>query len=605
MSSLPKGVRISVNSTPQAQDDYYEFNEDGSPVSYLNVLDNDLGGSAKVLWSVYQDDQSTSANELLIQTAVGDWVTLASGAKIAIMADGQIAYDYSDINTSMIQSLGEGDVFTDTFSYSIRLSNGTISTATVNLTYVGENDAATITGTRNGYVTEDGSSALSFAAPATYGAGDFPSPTGLAVADVNNDGFADIVSADLFSGTVSVLLNDGTGVFSPAAAFATGAAPDGAVVADVNGDGKADIITADGGSNQISVLLGNGDGTFGAASLYLSGIGTYTNAIALADIDGDGKLDVVAGGNDAVSVLFGNGDGTFGAPHVLDPGASRPGSVAVADIDGDGDVDIVTAGLNSDDFAILYNRGDGTFGSASTFATGATYPAWVTIGDLNGDGDADIVAACFITNNVSVLLSDGGGGFLPAEQYLVGAGGPLGVTLADFDGDGDLDIATSNASSNDISILLNNGHGVFGPATVLPGTGLNPGSITAGDLNGDGKTDLVISNYVTDNLTVYLNDGGVAPGTPFASGDLDITDLDAGEAKFQQVTATALVGTYGNFTFDADTGEWNYTLDNSDPDTAALVAGQIEYDELVVTSYDGTASATISVAVHGADDWPI
>jgi len=694
--SVPKGIRVSVNNTPQARDDLYEFNEDGSTLQYLDVLDNDLGGESKALWSVYQDDTSTPTNELLTQTAVGDWVTLASGAKVSITADGRIAYDYSDIDISMIQSLGEGDEFSDTFSYSIRLGNGTISTATVNLTYIGENDTpsdialdnasvaenadgavvgnlsvvdpdagdthtftvsdsrfevvggqlklkagesldfeaepsvavsvtvidagglsrtesftiavtnvnepATISGTNTGSVTEDAASGLSFAEAVSYEAGNYPSPHGLSVADVNGDGKADIVTADHLGGTVSVRLNNGSGTFVTGPAIATGAAPDSAAVGDVNGDGKADIVTADGPSNQISVLLGNGNGTFQPATLFSSGIGTYTNAVALADVTGDGKLDAVCAGNDAVTLLVGNGDGTFAVPTPVAHGVARPASVVLADMNNDGKLDIVTAGIDSDDVSVLFNLGGGGFAPPSTFAVGDG-PTNVAVGHLNNDAYADIVVGNTLTNTVSVLLNDGAGGFALADDYTVGADTPNGVALADFDGDGDRDIVTSNASGN-LSLLLNDGLGEFGPPeSFATGTGAVTPSVAAADLNGDGKPDIVTSDVVNNSVWVLLNDGGVTPGTPSASGDLDVSDVDTGEDKFQPVAALALEGLYGDFTFDSNTGAWTYTLDNADPDTQALGAGEVVYDSLVVTSFDGTATETITVKVHGADDW--
>jgi VCBS repeat-containing protein len=585
MSGLPKGIRVSVNNTPQAQDDFYEFDEDGSTLRYLEVLDNDLGGEAKVLWSVDQD-------ELLAQSGVDQWITLASGAKVSITAEGQIAYDYSAINMSMIQSLGEGDEFIDTFSYSIRLSNGTISTATVTLTYEGENDAATITGTNAGSVSAAGT----LAEAVSYATGAYPSPHGLAVADVNGDGKADIITANHLSGNVSVLLNNGSGTFLSAPPIATGAAPDSVAIGDVNGDGRADIVTADGPSNQISVLLGNGDGTFQLPpTLFPSGIVTYTNAVALADLNGDTKLDAVCAGNDGVTLLLGNGNGTFAAPAPILHGVTRPADVVLAYMDNDSNLDIVTAGIDSDDVAILYGNGDGTFDAPSTFAVG-NGPQNLAVGDLNSDGIADVVVSNTQADSVSVLLSDGTGGFALA-QYTVGPAVPTGVALGDFNGDGHDDIVTSNAGGN-LSVLLNDGFGEFGsPQLFATGSGSSTPSVGAADLDGDGRLDLVASDIANNRVWVLLNDGA----TLFASGDLDITDPDAGEDKF--LVASPLEGTYGDFIFDTDTGEWTYMLDNDRSATQALMSGQTEYDTLQVTSLDGTANALITVAVHGATDW--
>ncbi|WP_346657303.1 VCBS domain-containing protein, partial [Rhizobium herbae] len=63
-----------------------------------------------------------------------------------------------------------------------------------------------------------------------------------------------------------------------------------------------------------------------------------------------------------------------------------------------------------------------------------------------------------------------------------------------------------------------------------------------------------------------------------------------------------LDGTYGSFSFDAATGSWTYTLDNSRAATQALNQGDAVSDTLSVTSLDGTASHNIVVAITGAND---
>ena len=99
--------------------------------------------------------------------------------------------------------------------------------------------------------------------------------------------------------------------------------------------------------------------------------------------------------------------------------------------------------------------------------------------------------------------------------------------------------------------------------------------------------------------TAVIEDGGLAhaiAGDPSASGQLTVHDVDSGQAVFQAPTAASLVGTYGNFTFNATTGVWGYTLDQAKADP--LTAGQHVTDTLTVTSFDGTASQTIAVDDH-------
>ena len=84
------------------------------------------------------------------------------------------------------------------------------------------------------------------------------------------------------------------------------------------------------------------------------------------------------------------------------------------------------------------------------------------------------------------------------------------------------------------------------------------------------------------------------------SGKLNIVDADAGEAVFQPVDLLDLKAEYGEFTFDSETGEWTFTLDNDKAQT--LGEGEIVQQTLTVVSHDGTASETIVVTIVGADD---
>ncbi|MFM9024531.1 MAG: FKBP-type peptidyl-prolyl cis-trans isomerase [Planctomycetaceae bacterium] len=85
-------------------------------------------------------------------------------------------------------------------------------------------------------------------------------------------------------------------------------------------------------------------------------------------------------------------------------------------------------------------------------------------------------------------------------------------------------------------------------------------------------------------------------------GTLTVTDPEAGQAVF--AAPGSLNKTYGTFSFNATTGVWGYTIDNSRSVTQALKAGQVVTDSLTVTSLDGTASKVIVVTITGAADAP-
>ncbi len=143
----------SFRKTPQASDDLFSFTENAllesdsydaaSQTLTLDLTSGDHGGNAKRLFSISSEDGTDDSalwNDLSQSTATDDWITTESGNAIKIV-DGKISYRFTATSLSEINSLAEGETFTDTFSYAIRLGNGTLSWATATFTISGSNDA--------------------------------------------------------------------------------------------------------------------------------------------------------------------------------------------------------------------------------------------------------------------------------------------------------------------------------------------------------------------------------------------------------------------------------------------------------------------------------
>ena len=321
-----------------------------------------------------------------------------------------------------------------------------------------------------------------------------------AIADLNGDGRADVVSVNADQ-TVSVFLAKSDGGLGARRDYVAAGDPRGIALADVNRDGHPDVALAD-RAGFVTVFLNAGDGTLATRRDFAAGSGgSSPTAIAAGDLDGDGAPDLVTasssedGGTAGISVFRNEGHGTFGAAQDYPTGAGNPVSVAIGDLDGDHRADVVSG--NSDQtVAVLFNKGDGTLGAPREDAVGGA--GSVALGDLNGDGRLDVATADGNTG-VSVLLNAGDGSFEGSRTYPVlrGADGenaePQSIAIGDLNGDHRQDLATANFDRH-VSLLLNGGAGTFRAAIDLGGNCgyfYRDGHVVAiGDLNADGRADL-------------------------------------------------------------------------------------------------------------------
>ena len=174
-------------------------------------------------------------------------------------------------------------------------------------------------------------SATGFAPATSYAAGD--GPVSVAIGDLNGDGNPDLATANLYTGTFSVLLSRGDGTFGPKRDYRTGADPRAVAIRDLNGDGKPDAVTVSSDANTVAVRLNRGDGTFQAGRGYPVGGAV---ALGIGDLNGDGAPDVVsANRTSTVSVFLNKGNGRLRGARLY-PTGLEPVSVALGDLNGDG-----------------------------------------------------------------------------------------------------------------------------------------------------------------------------------------------------------------------------------------------------------------------------
>jgi enediyne biosynthesis protein E4 len=327
----------------------------------------------------------------------------------------------------------------------------------------------------------------------------------------------------------------------------------GVAVGDVDNDGFPDLYLANFGRNVL--YMNNGDGTFRDTSA-VSGTecGVWSSAAAMLDYDGDGDLDLYVSCYGQWTVegphpfcgdltrrirtvcspmtipperhfLFRNrGDGTFDdvteSAGVLRHDGRGMGVVA-ADVNRDGWVDLFVANDLCPNFLFL-NRGDGTFEDLSENSGVARSEAGenqsgmgVDAEDLTGDGLPELIVSHYRGEYCTLYRNLDGRNF----QDVSGAAGIItdstpfvgwGCALADFDGDTEPDLLVVNGHVEDNLPEVGRDIPYEEPSIVWHNGGngrfrrvRNAGSFFStdhvgrgaalGDLDHDGDLDVIIS----------------------------------------------------------------------------------------------------------------
>ncbi|MHC1764584.1 MAG: FG-GAP-like repeat-containing protein [Verrucomicrobiia bacterium] len=221
-----------------------------------------------------------------------------------------------------------------------------------------------------------------------------------ASADMDNDGFLDLVVGSYDNGTNTVLHGLGGGRFERVrqnAVALTRAYPESLSWADYDDDGYMDLFEATSdGPDQLDLLFHNlGGGRF---SRMTTGPFVTVSDISMGplwgDYDNDGDLDLFVSSLTYTNQLYRNlGNGVFRADQAspVFPAGELRCVGSWGDYDNDGWLDLFLTQSHGSQSRLFHNRGDGTFeeiktGSLVREATGYG-GAW---GDYNNDGFLDL-----------------------------------------------------------------------------------------------------------------------------------------------------------------------------------------------------------------------
>jgi type II secretory pathway component GspD/PulD (secretin) len=355
--------------------------------------------------------------------------------------------------------------------------------------------------------------------------------------DSNNsaDGF-DLAVVNQIDGTVTILLNSGTGTFTSTAGNPPGVGSQPSAIVTGTFDTNSATETTDlavanynctgsplvCGPGTLSILLGNGDGTFTTAptppTTGHGPIALATGQFNLKNAADHTDLAVVNQQDNTVSILLANGDGTFTQANSSPIGVGHaPSGVAVADFNGDGYPDLAVTNQNDNSVSILLGNGDGTFRAGVVIVPG-NGPIATATADFNNDGFQDLAVVNNSDNTVAVFLGNGDGTFAAPGTFPTGVS-PVSLVVGDFNQDGLEDMVVVNQSDSTISLLVNASGGQFSLPLDL-GVGSEPAGITSADFNGDGLPDVAVADKDANTVTVVLDSTLATTGETSATSGL-------------------------------------------------------------------------------------
>jgi hypothetical protein len=312
----------------------------------------------------------------------------------------------------------------------------------------------------------------------------------MAIADVNNDGYDDVVGVES-----SNQIGEGLRVFHGGPGTTLDATPDALTEAGYSGSCAAERLNANGDAYD-DVAVRNQADTWvyhGSASGLVTTAGTYLNVptgggMAALDHDGDGYDDLLIGRPD-------QGVGSTGVVHVYAGSAAGVATSSTLSLSLPGTVDFGTG-----------------IGNA---------------GDVNGDGHEDLIVGdaglpgAFLYHGHPSGLGSATAVRLTLSPAIGGAGWVVG-DAGDMNGDGYDDVFTGTGDADPAGVAIYRG-GATGISLTADPTDGAPGckydASAAGDVDNDGQDDLICGNF-------YGNEAWIAYGCPDVDADGWCDDID-------------------------------------------------------------------------------
>ncbi|WP_336730968.1 retention module-containing protein [Achromobacter ruhlandii] len=404
-------------------------------------------------------------------------------------------------------------------------------------------------------------------------------------------------------------------------------------------NGKLDVADKDAGEAKFTPQT-DAAGKYGTFSIDANGNWTFK-------LDNDAKAVQQLGAKESLTETFTvtTADGTTGQVVITINGTNDAPTItgaAAGNVEEDGAKE-VSGQLTQHDVDVndkhtwsLNNDGKGQYGSFTIDASGK----WTYTLDNDSAKVQALAEGQKVTDTITVTVDDGNGGKATQVVTVTVTGTNDAPTITGTATgqikEGSNQEVTGQLTQHDVDTndthtwsLNNDGKGQYGTFSLDQN---GKWTYKLDNANPDVKA-LKDGEHLTDTITVTVDDGHggtatqvititvdgtsdgaiITPSKPgddagtvqedkvyTASGKLDVTDPDAGEAVFRP--QTDFVGKYGTFSIDAN-GNWTFKLDNDAKAVQQLGAKEHLTETFTVTTADGT-TGKVTITINGTNDAP-
>ncbi|MFQ3260342.1 FG-GAP-like repeat-containing protein [Reinekea sp.] len=374
-------------------------------------------------------------------------------------------------------------------------------------------------------------------------------PQAITAGDLNNDNKIDFVFTSATTGEIYSLIQSSSTDFTVGLIADDGAKGSDTFLADIDGDGFNDVLAADSGTDLISWYKNDGTGESFTVDVSQQFSFSNVNRVHAIDIDNDGDMDFVGAGS-SVSLFINDGTQIFTETLIKADGGTY-NSITFIDVNGDDELDIVASSNSSTPILWFENDGSESFTEVSITTTMANTNSMVTI-DIDGDTDIDLIATAGNGETVAWFENDGVGGF--TQTTLVTDTKHGFAQAADMDNDGDIDIITEQSNST-LIWFQNDGDENFSETTIASVKSLS--NVLVIDSNNDDRADIVTAQFASDGINRYENAALLEINV--TEGETTVETFTATDADGQIPTFAINGGDDVNFfTINPTTGELNF-----------------------------------------------